>query len=78
METDLAYFRRRASEEYLGHANADHPTAKKKHLEMAKRYEDLARSIEKEADDSKDHRDSGIERNADTENEVIEQASLWL
>ena len=42
METKLAYYRRRASEEYVAHANASHPERRKSHLELAKHFEALA------------------------------------
>ena len=45
MEADLVYFSRRAAEEKAAAASADHPTARQAHLDLADRYEDLARTI---------------------------------
>lgn len=45
MESDLAYLRRRASEERTAALAANHAGARKAHLEMAERYEDLVRGI---------------------------------
>ena len=42
METKLDYYRRRAAEEYLAHANAAHAEARKSHLDLAKHFEALA------------------------------------
>ena len=78
MESDAAYFRRRASEEYFGHANADDSAAGEIHLELAKRYDDLARSIEQALHSAEDGRTGGEELIADSEKEVLQQASLWL
>ena len=45
MESDLAYLRRRASEERTAALSARHAGARKAHMEMAERYEDLVRGI---------------------------------
>ena len=45
MESDLSYFRRRASEERTAALHAKHATARAAHLQMAERYEDLVRAI---------------------------------
>lgn len=45
MEADVAYFRRRASEEKTAALQARHPSARQSHLELAERYEDLVRGI---------------------------------
>lgn len=45
MESDVSYFRRRASEERTAALQALHPAARQRHLEMAERYEDLVRAI---------------------------------
>lgn len=45
MESDLAYLRRRASEERTAGLAARHPEARKAHTEMAERFEDLVRAI---------------------------------
>ena len=46
METDFAYFDRRAREEREAAMKAPHPEARKAHLEMAGRYDELASAIE--------------------------------
>ena len=46
METDLAYFRRRASEEQLAAADAETSEAFQAHDALAARYEELALAIE--------------------------------
>lgn len=46
MESDSAYFRRRASEERVAAMKAAHPEARQAHLEMADRYDQLAEAIE--------------------------------
>lgn len=71
METDLAYFRRRASEEYLAYANSRHPAARQSHLQLARRYENRARLIEE------DLRQTEIVQER-AERDVIEGGSLWL
>jgi len=45
MEGDAAYFSRRASEERTAAMKAAHPNARQAHIDMAGRYDDLARSI---------------------------------
>lgn len=45
MESDLVYFRRRASEERTAALQARHPRARQTHIAMAERYEDLVRAI---------------------------------
>jgi len=45
MESDLTYFARRAEEERSAAAQAAHPEARQRHVEMAERYEDLVRAI---------------------------------
>jgi hypothetical protein len=69
MESDPAYFRRRASEAYLCVANADLPAAREAHLAMAKRYEDLARSLVE--GDAASGSLSDTERSAEIEDEAI-------
>jgi hypothetical protein len=46
MESDAAFFTRRAREERFAATKAEHPKARKAHLEMAARYADLASAIE--------------------------------
>jgi hypothetical protein len=45
MDSDVVYFRRRASEERTAALQARHLQARQAHLEMAERYEDLVRAI---------------------------------
>ena len=45
MEGDGIYFGRRANEERIAAMNAPHPQARKAHLDMADRYDDLAVAI---------------------------------
>lgn len=45
MEGDTVYFRRRASEERTAAMYTRHPGARKAHVDMAERYEDLVRAI---------------------------------
>lgn len=42
---DASYFRRRAIEQNEAAANAQHPKARAAHLELSKRYEDIANAI---------------------------------
>ena len=49
MESKLAFFRRRAAEEHLAHANATHADDQRDHLGLAKQYETLARAESKPA-----------------------------
>ena len=46
MESDRAYFARRAAEEKEAAMRAAHPSARAPHLELAARYDDLAHHIE--------------------------------
>ena len=46
METDAAFFTRRAREELLAASKALHPRARQIHLDMAGRYADLVRAID--------------------------------
>lgn len=71
METDLEYFRRRASEEYLSYANAGHPAVRRTHLALAQRYEALARAIETDNQHS-------IDDGTATDSETGERLTLWL
>lgn len=45
MDGDLAYFRRRASEERTAALQSRHPEGQRRHAELAERYEDLVRAI---------------------------------
>jgi hypothetical protein len=45
VETDVIYFARRALEERLAAKTATHELARRSHLEMAERYEELASAI---------------------------------
>lgn len=46
MESNASYFGRRAREELFAAIRADHHKARRAHLDLAARYDDLARSIE--------------------------------
>lgn len=46
MEGDAVYFNRRAKEERSAAGNASHATARRAHLDMANRYEELAAAIQ--------------------------------
>jgi hypothetical protein len=46
METDAKYFRRRAREEFFAAIRAHHHKARRAHLDMAARYEDLVRELD--------------------------------
>jgi len=45
MESDAAYFKRRALEERAAAARAVHPSARESHLGLAGRYEELAGAL---------------------------------
>ncbi len=45
MDSDVAYFARRASDERAAAIQAELPEARKTHLDMAERYEDLVSAI---------------------------------
>ena len=45
METDVAYFARRGSEERFAASKATHELAAQSHLELAERFEELADAI---------------------------------
>lgn len=45
MESDISYFRRRASDERSAAMQARQSDAREAHLELAQRYEDLVRAI---------------------------------
>ena len=46
MEADFIYFSRRAQEEREAAMRNPHPDARRAHIDMARRYDDLARAIE--------------------------------
>lgn len=46
MEADFEYFSRRAHEEREAAMRAAHPSAREAHLEMAARYDDLAKALD--------------------------------
>lgn len=46
MESNLTYYRRRAGEEFLAAIRAEHHKARRAHLDMSARYEDLIRALE--------------------------------
>jgi len=63
MESDAAFFTRRAREERFAATRAEHPQARKAHLQMAARYSDLARAIDGEPPDDESgdkHERAGI------------------
>jgi hypothetical protein len=45
MESDAIYFNRRANEERIAAMKAVHQTARRAHLEMAERYDELVSAI---------------------------------
>lgn len=47
MEADFNYFSRRAQEERIAAMKASNPAARRSHVEMAERYDELADSIER-------------------------------
>lgn len=49
MITDAEYFRRRAGEEREAAMMAPHPMARRAHIELAGRYEELATAITRHA-----------------------------
>jgi len=46
MEGDASYFRQRASEERAAAMKCPHPSARRSHLEMARRYDTQAKALE--------------------------------
>ena len=57
MESDSMFFARRASDERAAAIRAKHPRARRAHLELAERHQDIADAIEA-------HYNSPRERNA--------------
>lgn len=47
MEADFIYFSRRAREEREAAMRNSHPTARRAHIDMAARYDELAQAIER-------------------------------
>jgi hypothetical protein len=45
MNSNAGYFRRRANEERVAAMKAPHPAARAAHVEMAKRYDELAGTV---------------------------------
>lgn len=45
MEGDAIYFTRRAGEERVAAIKAGHPNARRVHIDLAERYDELARAI---------------------------------
>ena len=75
MESDIAYFRRRAGEEKIAAADADNRKAFQAHIALAGRYEELALAIETQA------RDCGLEVDSEVSPDTHLQqprASMWL
>lgn len=60
MESDAAFFTRRAREERFAATKAEHPQARKAHLQMAARYASLARAIDGSSPDDDHHERPGI------------------
>ncbi len=50
MESDISYFRRRATEERTAASEAPHPQVRLAHLELAERYEELVQAIAERED----------------------------
>ncbi len=44
-ESDFDYFRRRVDEERKAAGHAAHPDARKAHLDMAQRYEEISKAV---------------------------------
>ena len=76
MESDTAYFRRRATEEHIAAAHADSSEAFQAHHALAGRYEELALAIETRV------RACGLEATGeaspDTDAQPQTRASMWL
>jgi hypothetical protein len=64
MESDAAFFTRRAREERFAATKAEHPQARKAHLQMAARYADLARAIQGKPESDSD--------------ETSDRAGIWF
>lgn len=65
MESDAVFFTRRAREERFAASKAEHPQARKAHLQMAARYADLARAI-------------GGKPSDEDETEPARRAGIWF
>ena len=50
MESDISYFRRRATEERRAALDSPHSQVRQAHLEMAERYEELVQAIAERED----------------------------
>jgi hypothetical protein len=61
MDSDGVYFARRAAEERVAAMKTAHPIARKTHLELASRYDELARAIDATA------RDSGLQQREESQ-----------
>jgi hypothetical protein len=76
MESDAAYFRRRAREERIAAAKTASSQTSRDHLDLAVRYEELAAAIETQA------REMGIEFDGDTSGRANryrrKRATMWL
>ena len=70
METDAKYFRRRAREEFFAAIRADHHKARRAHLDMAARYEDLVRAL--------DLPEPAPSKSADFPDQVTEHVNLYV
>ena len=76
MESDVIYFRRRASEEYIAANCAGPSVALRAHREMAKRFTDLADAIEAEEQKLDKASDSAFDFAADAD--LSQRATLWV
>jgi predicted lipoprotein len=76
MESDAAYFRRRAREERIAAAKTASSQASRDHQDLAVRYEELAVAIETQA------REMGIESDGEPSGRANRQrrkrATMWL
>jgi hypothetical protein len=76
MESDVIYFRRRASEEYIAASCAGPSAALRAHREIADRFTDLADAIEAEERKLDKAADSVFDFAADAE--LNQRATLWV
>jgi hypothetical protein len=77
MQSDAKYFANRAAEEFIAGAEAKHPEARRAHLELAVRYDDLARHITLQ-DQLIFGGDADEERPASDAAKVPPRLGLWL
>jgi len=71
MESNVTYFSRRAREEFFAAIRAEHHKARRAHLDMSARYEDLVRALDADS--------APIEPPPATESEQpIEQIKIYV